>query len=187
MNRDLLSVVAAVALMLVSVALGLYQGGALAWLGAGLGSLFVAKSILIPSARDRLAVGVVWGIWLLAWPAIFFYVVSVWEQGEVVELSIQAGEKTHSVRTWVMDDEESPVVFYDAPGSVVQDWIDAERIQVKRGAETSAFRPSTVLASELPEADVERVTALVEQKYGALGRTPDRVTLVIWLMPESDS
>lgn len=196
-QRDPLARIASVLLLAVGLGLGVYRGGVLSWLGAALGLVLLAKSLLKPSPKNFVIAGTVATLWLLCWPAIFYYVLSVWERGEVVELSIEAGDATHRVRTWILDDAGTPLVFYDAPGSVSQAWLDAEHIQVRRGSVTDIFAASVVPASRLSEDEVARVFALAEQdygelnyatqiRYGALGRSPDRVLLIIRLQPRAE-
>ena len=178
----------AVALLLV-----IDRGGVLAWVTLSVGVALLAKIWFKPSAIDPgLSVGLA-AVSALAWVGVFYYVISTWESGEVVELAIDTSEGVHTARVWVLDIGESPLVYYDAEPEVAESLLDGKPVQFTRAGTVSTRIPEATRVDALPEDEANRVFEAMVTKYGdrvdaadvyylMLGRSRDRVAVVASLI-----
>lgn len=183
----------------VTALIGLYlvadRNGVLAWLGLLIGVGMLVKIWRRPSRIDlALAVGLA-AVPVLAWFGTVQYVISTWESGEVVELTIETAEGTHNARLWVMDIDAQPVVYYDAEPHVAASLLAGTPLQFTRGGETRTRIPHATRVEALPEVRANKVLDAMQTKYGdrnhaadiwyvMLGRPSDRVAVVVELTEE---
>jgi len=198
-NRILKSSKAAffLAALTTSVALVLLvdRGGLIAWGTFFSGVALLAKIGLKPSRIDLgLSVGLA-TLSVLAWVGTLYYVISTWESGEVVELNIDTSEGEHTARLWVLDIGADPIVYYDAEREVAKSLLAGKPLQFTRADEVSTRVPRATLVDALPEGEANRILEAMEAKYGyrnkaagiyysLLGRSRDRVALVVSLIEE---
>jgi len=178
-------------LLIVAACLLWYRGGLLAWLGAGFAVIGLAKTLIRPATIDlKLALGAS-VLWALAWAAAAYYVISTWEQGEVVELDIDTAHGVHSARTWIVDDADGPVVIYDTHPDVVAALGQGNRVVLTRGEVVREVAPIIIPDDAL---ELEHIYALFEDKYARLniaterfyswmGRRRGRVVTTVRLVP----
>lgn len=179
-------------LLMAAAAVLIYQrGGGLAWLGLLLGAGLLAKIRIRPSSVDLFLVLAIAITWTFAWAGVFYYVISTWETGEVVELTIETPEGEHSARTWILEEPGALILYYDAPGEVAGALVSGADVSILRGDEPLSFsRYSALQVDDMPEEEVSRLFGLMSRKYGErnaatdvfygfLGRSRDRVGIVI--------
>jgi len=164
----------ALVLFIVSALLIYHRGGGLAWLGLLLGAGLLVKAWRRPSARGPLIGLSIVTIWVLAWPAVFYYVISTWETGEVVELSIRTINGEHTARTWIMESPDSYILYYDAPKKVARALIANTELKISRDGVIADFveysaRPVGTLSLQKRE----QVTDLMSSKYGNRNTSTD--------------
>ena len=169
------------------------RGGLIAWVAATLSALLLLKTWRRPAKIDTaLAVGLV-SVSVLAWVGTWFYVVSVWESGEVVELAIDTPDGVHTARLWVMDVGPNPVVFYDAEPRVARALLSGRPLGFTRAGKQSSRIPHASEAETLSEARSQEVLGAMAEQYGQrnsaatvyyllLGRLRHRVALVVELL-----
>jgi len=193
-SRSLASFVAgittAAALLLV-----VDRGGVLAWVALAIGIALIAKIWFKPS---RIDVGLGVGLAVVsaaAWIGTFYYVISTWESGEVVELVIDASDGTHTARVWVLDMDEQPLVYYDAEPEVARSLLEGTPVQFTRAGKLSTRIPEAARVDSLPDDEANRIFDAMIAKYGdrvgaadiyysMLGRSRDRVAVVARLIQE---
>jgi len=176
-----------------ALALVVDRGGLIAWctLFTGLGLL--AKIWLKPSRLDPgLSIGLT-AVSVLTWVGTFYYVISTWETGEVVELVIDTGNGAHTARVWVLDFGTDPLIYYDADPEVALSLLAGKPLQFTRAGKVSTRIPDATQVDELPEADASRIFESMATKYGdrvdaadvyylMLGHSRDRVAVVAKLI-----
>ena len=177
----------------VGLLIALDRGGVLAWAGCILGIALLLKISLRPSRIDLVASIGAAAIWALAWVGTIYYVVSVWESGEVVVLAVEMPNETHTVRVWVVDIDESLVLYYDAEPEIAEAMISDQQVSVTRADQLLEFtRVDVRTADDVPEAELNQIFQLLEDKYGSrneasalyammVGRSRDRVGVVLTL------
>ena len=191
MNKKLQKVASLVAGLAASTGLFLLatRGGLIAWGTVFIGAALLTKVWLRPSKCDlMLSVGMVM-VPVAAWFGTFYYVISTFESGEVVELQIDTDDGLHIARVWVLDIGESPVVFYDTDPEIAKSLLAGNPLQLTRSGETSTRIPEARLLDDLPEDEANLVNEVMQDKYGErneaveiyysmLGRHQDRVGVV---------
>lgn len=166
MNSRSIAFVVAATVALAGLALVVERGGLIAWLALILG---------------------------VAWFGTLNYVISTWESGEVVELTIDTSEGPQVARLWVLDIDEHPTLYYDAPPLAAQSLLAQTPVQFSRAGEVSTRVPQATEVDALPEAQANRMLEGMQSKYGErnsaamvyyglLGRARDRVPLVVKLL-----
>lgn len=186
-------IVAVIASLLLAVGIFLIyeRGGILTWLGLILGSTLLLKSWLWPARRDLPLCLALAASWLLAWPAIFYYVISTWETGEVVALTIETPQGDYRARTWILEETNVSILYYDASTAAANALFSNSPIEVLRGGQPLSFdRYEANRIDDMPPDKVERLFALMLDKYGErnaatdfyygfLGRSRDRIGVVL--------
>ena len=164
------ALIVAVGMLLCGVYLVVDRGGLLAWLGVALAAALLLKGLRWPSPADVLMSLATVSLWAGAWAATWYYVVTTWESGEVVEVNIDGG---HRARVWVLDLSDGPVMYYDAPPQVAEQVRDGVPMTVTRGQrlQTGCARASRV--EQLPEARVQEVLDAMTAKYRDSNRATD--------------
>lgn len=169
------------------------RGGAIAWSASIFGIALLVKIWRKPARRDLvLSLGLA-GISILTWLGTHYYVITTWESGEVVELTIHTEQAPHTVRLWVLELGSEPVVYYDAEPQVANSLLAGKPVQFSRGGEVSSRIPQATRVDALQEAEANEVLEAMNAKYGArnnaafiyyalLGRARDRVALVVKLV-----
>lgn len=201
MKRSLSSAIAvgvAFLLLAAGVVLIYQRGGILAWLGLLLGAGLLLKSWIRPSNWD-LPLGLTAStLWTLAWAAIFYYVISTWETGEVVELTIETPSGGHTARTWIMEEPNAWILYYDAPTQAADALISGAPVAVMRGNAPLSFKHYTaVRVDDMPEDEINQLFGLMSKKYGErnaatdvfygfLGRSRDKIGVVIEIPKGTD-
>ena len=182
-----------VTLLLLGIALVYERSGILAWTGVMLGAGLLLKTWLRPSPMDLPVSLSISSLWLLAWVGIFYYVISTWETGEVVELTVATSTGAHTARVWILEDPDSLMLYYDAPAHAAQALMQGAPLTVIRGGQPLSFKGYEVKQSdEMPEEEITQVLTLMSEKYGDkvdaadifygfLGRARDRIAVVIEL------
>ncbi len=179
-------------LSLTGLLLVIERGGVLAWAALACGLLMFTLS-LVPSARVRPTIALtVAMLWVLAWAGTRYYVISTWESGEVVELTIATDLGAHTARTWVLDLDGAAVIYYDAEPEVVRALQSGRPLEFGRQGVVREQIPRTTLVDRMPAGEIARIFELMTAKYGdrnratgvyytMLGRSRDRVAVVISL------
>ncbi|MEQ8689930.1 MAG: hypothetical protein RIC89_03715 [Pseudomonadales bacterium] len=180
----------------LTVAVGVYlvidRNGIIAWLTLLAGGALLTKALIKPGPRDLLLTLGTAVVLVAAWVGTFYYVISTWETGEVVELDIQTNDGTHTARVWVLDLEADPTIYYDAPSQAANALLAGKPLQFTRAGETTTRIPEARVADELPEEEANRVFEAMLEKYGdrnqvtdiyylTLGRSADQVGVVATL------
>ena len=172
------------------------RGGVLAWTGCIVGLFLSIKSMYRPSAMDAAFVLGSCIMWPLAWFATNYYVISTWESGEVVELIIPIPGGEHTVRTWVLDDDKSALIYYDAEPEVVSALQSGNPVRFSRGGVDRSLVAKVTLVNDLQPERTIRIFDLMNIKYGdrnaatgvyytLLGRSRDRIAIIVELENES--
>lgn len=171
------------------------RGGLIAWGTLMMGAGLLAKIWLRPSGIDLgLSTGLA-TVSALAWAGTFYYVISTWESGEVVELTIDTYAGSQTARVWVLDIEAHPIVYYDAPPEAARSLLAGRPLQFLRGGEVSTRIPEAAEIDALPQDDAELILETMTAKYGdrvgaadvyyvMLGRPRDRIAVVASLIEE---
>ena len=171
------------------------RGGLLAWGTLIVGVALVAKIRLKPSRLDLgLSVGLA-ATSVLAWVGTWYYVISTWESGEVVELAIDTSNGVQTARVWVLDMGAYPLVYYDAEPEVAHSLLAGKPLQLTRAGETGVRIPEASRVDALPEDEANLIFAAMQTKYGdrlgaadiyyaMLGRSRDRIAVVASLIEE---
>ncbi len=191
-TRKLVARAVAAAILLVGIVLIVERGGILAWVGAIAGIAMLVKCYLRPSRID-VALGLCAAtIWALAWAGTIYYVISTWESGEVVQLAIETHHGPHTARVWILDTGESPVAIYDAPPQAARALMSGNPLKLTRAGEVSVRHPKAIPADKMPEAELNAIYRLMDEKYGErnfatsvyytmLGRMRNRVLMIVTL------
>ena len=178
--------------VLVALVVLIDRGGVIAWATAILGVVLLAKIWRAPSSVD-LTLGVALaGVASIAWVATVAYVISTWESGEVVELSIDTREGLHSARVWVLDVGADPVIYYDADPEVASALLAGTPLALTRDGVVSTRVPVAASVDTLTESRTDELFEAMAGKYGPqmgaatvwyalLGRPRDRVAVVATL------
>ena len=187
----IVAAIVATLLMFASAYLIYQRGGVLAWLGAVLGAGLLLKALLRPAPTDLPVALTLSTMWMISWAAIFYYVISTWETGEVIELTIELPEGNHVARTWIIEAPEALILYYDAPATAGAALVSGAPIKVKRGNEPFLFSQySAAEVKDMQESEINAVLALMAKKYGDLndaadiyygflGRSRDRIGIVV--------
>jgi len=174
----------------------LLRPGLVVWVAAILGTLLLLKLWRRPALAAKTDIALAGGlitVTVLAWAGTWFYVMSVWESGEVVELAIDTPDGVHTARVWVMDMGSNPVVFYDAEPPIAKALLSGQPLGFTRAGKQSSRIPRAAKAETLPEARQQEVLDAMAEQYGErnsaatvyylmLGRLRHRVPLVIELL-----
>lgn len=174
-----------------SVSLIVDRGGLLAWVGLALSVAVLAKALRWPSPADALTALAIASLWAGAWAATWYYVVTTWESGEVVEIEVDGG---HRARVWVLDLNDGPVMYYDAPPAIAQRLLDGAPMTVTRGQRTQSGCARAARVEDLPEARLQDALDAMSRKYrdsnratgifyAVLGGKRDRVDVLMSLGP----
>jgi len=177
-------------MLLVASVLLVDRGGLIAW------SIFIVTLGLLiktwrkPGKTDvrlSLALAMFAG---LAWAVTLNYVISTYESGEVVELTVDTVNGVHKARVWIFDGPVDEIAYYDAEPEVADALLSGQPLQFLRGGKVSTRLPKAALADNLSEDEAKRVFDAMSAKYGArmtaadlyyvlLGRPRDRVALIV--------
>ncbi len=195
MNSRNIALLVAGLVALTALILVVNRGGLLAWTGLIAGAALFAKSWFKSSRVDLALSGSLAAILALAWVGTYSYVISTYESGEVVELTIDTRSGGHTVRLWALDMGADPVVYYDADPEVAEALLTGNPLQFRRGDEVSTRIPEATPVDELGETEASQVLEAMGSKYGErvgaadvyyvlLGNPRDRVALVARLVEE---
>ncbi|MEM7413498.1 MAG: hypothetical protein AAF430_24915 [Myxococcota bacterium] len=163
----------AIGLAGLSLALLMTRGGLLAGLGLVAGSAMLTKALWRPGAADvRWTAGLLAG-WAALWGVALGSVYLGWESGEVVvlrPLDPVTGELSE-LRVWVVDDAQTghPVVFYDGSRERLAAIGSQATLEWVRGGSVHRSRPTLHWLDDAPPEFVARITELFDAKYGDLG------------------
>ncbi|MEM7097355.1 MAG: hypothetical protein AAF541_03780 [Pseudomonadota bacterium] len=165
------------------------RGGMIAWSTLLFGIALLVKMKLKPSASDLLL-----SLALATLPPIiaattFSYVISTYESGEVVELTIPTQDTPHIARVWIFELDGGDWIYYDAPPAAAISLISGNPIQVERNKGQVTRTPQVRTADTLSEEEAARVFQAMADKYGdrmtaadiyyvVLGNPRDRVALI---------
>ena len=175
--------------VLAAVVLLAMRGGLIGLIFLIVGGAYLVKSWRNPSTNDIwISLGLALGF-VLTWFGTWYYVIFTYESGEVVELTVETEQSARSVRLWVMDIDEVPVVYYDAEPVVAESLLEGKPLQFTRGDQTSTRIPEAKLADDVNEAEANRILSAMTEKYAhrmtavdvyyvMLGRPWDRVALI---------
>lgn len=173
---------------------GLYlvfeRSGLIAWAALLLGAGMMAKAGFKPAKGD---VGLSLGlaiVLIVAWIGTFYYVISTYESGEVVELELDTIKGQHIARVWVFEVGSDLVVYYDAPPDAAEALLAGTPFQFTRDGETSSRLPHAKEVDGLPEEEANEILTAMTTKYGdrmtaadisylVLGRDRDRVAVIV--------
>ncbi|MGE0624193.1 MAG: hypothetical protein AB7I04_05570 [Pseudomonadales bacterium] len=174
---------------LVAAILVIDRGGLIAWGALLIGASLLAKIGWKPAKTDLgLAIGLA-SVSVLSWIGTFYYVISTWESGEVVELAIDTDAGAHTARVWVLDVGDEPLIYYDAEPEVAQALLAGKPLKLTRNDQMTTRIPKATEVDALPEADANKVFEAMITKYGdrvgvadiyyaMLGRSSDRIAVV---------
>ncbi len=156
------------ALLVFSLVLAYLRLGYLPWFGVILGAIGLGLTFKMNSKQAMLsflAVAVGFG---LSWLGSSYYVYYQWESAEVVDITLGPDV---SIRTWVMDDDQSQpeqqIVIYEAPPEHQPLLEEIETVNVIREGDSYQAKIKAVLATDLTAAEFDRVFALYLEKYEA--------------------
>ncbi len=169
------------------------RGGLIAWVSGFAGMLLLAKLRWRPSRRDAAYAVALFGLSTLAWVGTFYYVISTYESGEVVELTIDERGVKQTVRLWVMDLPGAPVVYIDAEPELAESLLAGKPVRFTRAGITSMRVPEATLIDEMSGIEADAVLQAMADKYGSrmaavdlyyglLGRPRNRLALVVRLI-----
>ena len=181
---------------IVSTALVVTRGGAIAWFALVCSLLLLLKIRLRPARSDLFAACGIAIVGVLSWLVVHHHVISTWESGEVVELTIDTSEGQLTARLWVFDIDGDPHVYYDAPPQAAASLLAGDMVVYNRGGVVSNRVPAAFTADDLSQESVTRVVKAMQDKYGdrnnaavlyylLLGSPRDRVALVVRLAETS--
>jgi hypothetical protein len=168
------------------------RGGLLAWIGTVLATLLLLKVLRWPSPRDPVLAVATLTVWALAWVVTWQYVVSTWEPGEVVVVEIGDGGPT--VRVWVLDVSDGPIMYYDAPPDVASSLLAGVPLSVTRNGQVRHGCATAIRVDEVPEEQLQDAIGEMDDKYqhrnqatgvfySILGARRDRVDVLVQLTP----
>ncbi|MEM7077478.1 MAG: hypothetical protein AAF513_02515 [Pseudomonadota bacterium] len=183
-------------IIVLALAAVAYRGGLIAWLTFLAGVVLLLKVWRRPAGSD-----LIWGLGLalvplLVWVGTFFYVIAVWESGEVVELNIPTERGVHQARLWVLDIEDQPTVYYDAaPPAAAASLLAGTPLRFTRAGEVSTRSPAARGVADVSQDEVDQVFATMQSKYAGrdhgavlyyllLGRVRSHEALLIELPPD---
>lgn len=161
---------AAAATLLAAAYLVVERGGLLAWIGVVLAALLLIKMLSRPARRDMVLAVSTLTVWILAWPVTWYYVMSTWESGEVVDVETAGG---HTARVWVLDMSDGPTMYYDAPPDIARNLLAGTPVSVTRAGRV---QQGCVAASRVEDISNERLQDLyseMEQKYQGLNQATE--------------
>lgn len=142
------------------------RGGLIAWSALGIGLALLAKVLLKPTKHDlalntALATAIV-----LAWFGTFYYVISTFESGEVVELEIDTSNGVHTARVWVLDIGTDPLVYYDTDPVVANALLAGTPLQFTRSEKVTTRIPEATPFDELPEDEANLIFEVMGESMG---------------------
>jgi hypothetical protein len=178
-------------LLLIAGYLVVERGGLIAWSGVILAGLLLVKTLRWPTSRDMMLVAATFALWASAWAMSWYYVVSMWESGEVVDVEI-GGE--HTVRVWVLDMKDGPTMYYDAPPGVARSLLAGVPMSVTRAGHVQRGCASTTRVEDVSEEQALDVYRAMEEKYqgrnqateffyAVLGAKRNRIDVLVRLAP----
>ncbi len=178
---------------LVALTLLVHRGGLIAWCAFLGGFGILLKLALKPSGNELFMATVLGAAGLLLWVASFALVISLWESGEVVELSVDTRDGVRELRLWVLEIEGELVIYHDAEAVVAESLLSAVPVRLVHGARESIRTPVAQRADQLGSAQAGRILAAMSEKYGyrtlaasvyygLLGLPRDRIAVVAKLL-----
>ena len=180
---------------LVALVVLIDRDGVIAWTALLLGVALIVKIWRRPAAKDiKLAIGLA-GVMAGLWATSFYYVISTYESGEVVELAIDTKTGLHSARVWILNVDAELAVYYEADPHVAEALLAGRPLQFTRGGVVSTRIPDAQRVDALPQEEADRILETMAAKYGKrmtaadvyyvlLGSPRDRVALVVKLLQE---
>jgi hypothetical protein len=164
----------------------------IAWWTLVLGVALLVKVWLKPSRSDTALCVAMAIVPALAWAGTFYYVITTYESGEVVELAIDVGSDTHTARVWLLEMGADAVIYYETDPAVADSLLSGKPLQFTRAGETSTRIPHAEPVHAIPEDEANRVLEVMSAKYGdrmtavsvyyaILGSPRDRVAVVVTL------
>jgi len=174
----------------VALLLIVERGGAIAWATGFFGALLFIKCWRKPAPKDLWLGLTLASVAVLAWIGVFYYVISTYESGEVVELVVDTSDGDRAVRLWVLDVDGKELVYYDAVPEVAESLLAGKPLNFTRGEIVSQRLPKARLAESLPETEANALLEVMSEKYGdrmaastiyyvMLASPRDRVSLVV--------
>jgi len=147
----------------VALLLIVERGGAIAWATGFFGALLFIKCWRKPAPKDLWLGLTLASVAVLAWIGVFYYVISTYESGEVVELVVDTSDG---------------------------DLLAGKPLNFTRGEIVSQRLPKARLAESLPETEANALLEVMSEKYGdrmaastiyyvMLASPRDRVSLVV--------
>jgi hypothetical protein len=183
-------------LTLAGLVIFIDRGGLLSLVGLIAGPALLIKIFLRSSKLDIwLCLGVA-AIWGLVWAGTFYYVINTWESGEVVELAVDAPDGNHTARVWVLETDNSLVLYYDAEPNIAEAMLSGRPIKVTRDGQVVNFTRAVARSTEdISKEEMDNIYQMWADKYGTrneatdvfyqmLGRSRDRIAVVIKLFKE---
>ena len=169
-----MSITIATLTALIAVGVLVYRGGLIAWVGLFLAIGLLAKVVLRPSGNE-LGLSIVLALGsAIAWAGAWYYVISTYESGEVVELAIDTGDgESHTARLWVFELAGDPTVYFDANPRAAESLLAGRPLSFTRDGVTSTLTPNARKAESLTEQEVSAAFAAMGSKYGERMRAAD--------------
>ncbi len=176
--------------LFAALALVIDRGGLIAWATALLAVGLLAKTLIRPTRFDLgLSIGLP-AVAVLAWAGVFYCVITTYESGEVVQLSVETSSGPAFARLWVFDTNMGPTLYYDAPPQMAELLLAGEPMWVERAGQASVRTLVATPAETLAEPQAAHVLESMGAKYGErmtaadlyyvlLGRPRDRIPLVL--------
>lgn len=182
-------------LTLVACYLVATRGGLIAWALLISAVLLLLKAWRRPAAADLIWSLTIAGTGALLWAVTFYYVITTWESGEVVELVISTSDGPHTARVWTMEIEGATFVYYDAPRAAADALLAGTPVQFTENGKVSTRIPDSTEADLLSAAQANQIMAAMTSKYGdrvaaadvfylLLGRSTDRVAVLTKLIEQ---
>lgn len=176
--------------LIVGLYLVVERGGILAWSGVIISVFLLTKLFARPTPIDLTLVLGSLLVWALAWAGTKTYVISTWESGEVVEMTIPTTTGLHTARTWVLDLDDTAVIYYDAEPEIVAALSSGTPVKLTRNGEARSLEPKATPVDDVPPEQMTRIFDLMNEKYGEqnrateiyysmLGRSRDRIAVIV--------
>jgi len=193
MSQKSIAMVIAGLIAVLGILLVVERGGGFGWSGGVIGIALLVKVYARPSRFDlKISISIA-AILSVICAGTLYLVRSTWESGEVVELRVDLPTGVHIARVWVLNIDESIVVYYDAEPDIVATLISDPQISVIREGELIGFSNVQVRPTEIvPVAEVNQIFQMWEEKYGRrtqasvvyslmFGRSRDKEAMILTL------
>lgn len=151
---------------LIALTLLVHRGGLITWC-AFLGGCAILLKLMFKPAGNELFLALVLGVAsLLLWIGSFVLIISLWESGEVVELSVDTRDGVRDLRLWVLEIEGQLTIYHDAEPVVAESLLSAAPVRLILGQKESIRIPLAQKVTDISDEQAEHVLRAMANKYG---------------------